>query len=173
MLSDSTVTLSVLFYQSFIHDRQIEAVEALIQDLPKFRLKEVPPDCSKCPISLEEFHVLTCISKHATARMENEANRYERVILAAESDAGEDDGREESEGEEGDEVAEKEFSPSGGVGVDLGEERVGQETVDEYREVERPDQEVSEVEGFGELELWWLIHGGWRERERLVAMSEA
>ncbi|KAI8562233.1 hypothetical protein RHMOL_Rhmol03G0018800 [Rhododendron molle] len=39
--------------------RQIEAVEALIHDLPKFRLKEVPPDCSKCPISLEEFHVLS------------------------------------------------------------------------------------------------------------------
>ncbi|KAF7147486.1 hypothetical protein RHSIM_Rhsim03G0021700 [Rhododendron simsii] len=37
----------------------IEAVEAVIQDLPKFRLKEVPPDCSKCPISLEEFHVFS------------------------------------------------------------------------------------------------------------------
>ncbi|KAG5555686.1 hypothetical protein RHGRI_006362 [Rhododendron griersonianum] len=39
--------------------RQNEAVEALIQDLPKFRLKEVPPDCSKCPISVEEFRVLS------------------------------------------------------------------------------------------------------------------
>ncbi|GAB2251635.1 hypothetical protein Droror1_Dr00004482 [Drosera rotundifolia] len=36
---------------------QREAVEALIQDLPKFRLKAVPTDCSECPICLEEFHV--------------------------------------------------------------------------------------------------------------------
>lgn len=36
---------------------QTEAVEALIQDLPKFRLKAVPTDCSECPICLEEFHV--------------------------------------------------------------------------------------------------------------------
>ncbi|KAL6973244.1 E3 ubiquitin-protein ligase sis3, partial [Sarracenia purpurea var. burkii] len=34
-----------------------EAVEALIQELPKFRLKAVPTDCSECPICLEEFHV--------------------------------------------------------------------------------------------------------------------
>jgi hypothetical protein len=32
-------------------------VEALIQELPKFRLKAVPTDCSECPICLEEFHV--------------------------------------------------------------------------------------------------------------------
>ncbi|KAL5544216.1 hypothetical protein UlMin_008000 [Ulmus minor] len=36
---------------------QREAVEALIQDLPKFRLKAVPTDCSECPICLEEFRV--------------------------------------------------------------------------------------------------------------------
>lgn len=35
---------------------QREAVEALIQELPKFRLKSVPTDCSECPICLEEFH---------------------------------------------------------------------------------------------------------------------
>lgn len=34
---------------------QREAVEALIQELPKFRLKAVPTDCSECPICLEEF----------------------------------------------------------------------------------------------------------------------
>ncbi|KAJ0104802.1 hypothetical protein Patl1_18018 [Pistacia atlantica] len=34
-----------------------EAVEALIQELPKFRLKAVPTDCSECPICLEEFYV--------------------------------------------------------------------------------------------------------------------
>ncbi|KAK9049173.1 hypothetical protein SSX86_031860, partial [Deinandra increscens subsp. villosa] len=33
-----------------------EAVEALIQELPKFMLKAVPTDCSECPICLEEFH---------------------------------------------------------------------------------------------------------------------
>lgn len=32
-------------------------MEALIQELPKFRLKAVPTDCSECPICLEEFHV--------------------------------------------------------------------------------------------------------------------
>ncbi|KAJ4828063.1 hypothetical protein Tsubulata_020834 [Turnera subulata] len=37
--------------------RQREAVEALIQELPKFMLKAVPTDCSECPICLEEFHV--------------------------------------------------------------------------------------------------------------------
>uniref|UniRef100_A0A7N0TXK8 RING-type domain-containing protein n=1 Tax=Kalanchoe fedtschenkoi TaxID=63787 RepID=A0A7N0TXK8_KALFE len=36
---------------------QREAVEALIQDLPKFTLKAVPADCSECPICLEEFQV--------------------------------------------------------------------------------------------------------------------
>jgi len=36
---------------------QREAVEALIQELPKFRLKAVPTDCSECPICLEEFYV--------------------------------------------------------------------------------------------------------------------
>ncbi|CAM8974965.1 hypothetical protein QQ045_030703 [Rhodiola kirilowii] len=36
---------------------QREAVEALIQDLPKFRLKTVPADCNECPICLEEFQV--------------------------------------------------------------------------------------------------------------------
>lgn len=36
---------------------QREAVEALIQELPKFRLKAVPTDCSECPICLEEFHM--------------------------------------------------------------------------------------------------------------------
>lgn len=37
--------------------KQREAVEALIQELPKFMLKAVPTDCSECPICLEEFHV--------------------------------------------------------------------------------------------------------------------
>ena len=32
-------------------------MEALIEELPKFRLKAVPTDCSECPICLEEFHV--------------------------------------------------------------------------------------------------------------------
>ncbi|XP_023520120.1 E3 ubiquitin-protein ligase SIS3-like [Cucurbita pepo subsp. pepo] len=41
----------------FLTSAQREAVEALIQDLPKFRLKAVPTDCSECPICLEEFHV--------------------------------------------------------------------------------------------------------------------
>ncbi|CAA7402308.1 unnamed protein product [Spirodela intermedia] len=36
---------------------QREAVEALIQELPKFWLKAVPTDCSECPICLEEFRV--------------------------------------------------------------------------------------------------------------------
>ncbi|PKA63869.1 E3 ubiquitin-protein ligase SIS3 [Apostasia shenzhenica] len=36
---------------------QREAVEALIQELPKFRLKAVPTDCCECPICLEEFRV--------------------------------------------------------------------------------------------------------------------
>lgn len=32
-------------------------MEALIEELPKFRLKAVPTDCSECPICLDEFHV--------------------------------------------------------------------------------------------------------------------
>uniref|UniRef100_A0A1J3IDJ6 E3 ubiquitin-protein ligase SIS3 n=1 Tax=Noccaea caerulescens TaxID=107243 RepID=A0A1J3IDJ6_NOCCA len=36
---------------------QREAVEALIQELPKFMLKSVPTDCTECPICLEEFKV--------------------------------------------------------------------------------------------------------------------
>lgn len=32
-------------------------MEALIEELPEFRLKAVPTDCSECPICLEEFHV--------------------------------------------------------------------------------------------------------------------
>ncbi|RXH96234.1 hypothetical protein DVH24_008738, partial [Malus domestica] len=41
----------------YLTQAQREAVEALIQELPKFRLKAVPTDCSECPICLEEFHV--------------------------------------------------------------------------------------------------------------------
>ncbi|KAL5816296.1 hypothetical protein ACOSQ3_024674 [Xanthoceras sorbifolium] len=41
----------------YLTPAQREAVEALIQDLPKFRLKAVPTDCSECPICLEEFYV--------------------------------------------------------------------------------------------------------------------
>ncbi|KAL8091718.1 hypothetical protein AgCh_034107 [Apium graveolens] len=41
----------------YLTPTQREAVEALIQELPKFRLKAVPTDCSECPICLEEFHV--------------------------------------------------------------------------------------------------------------------
>lgn len=41
----------------YLTPAQREAVEALIQELPKFRLKAVPTDCSECPICLEEFHV--------------------------------------------------------------------------------------------------------------------
>ncbi|KAK4778965.1 hypothetical protein SAY86_006493 [Trapa natans] len=41
----------------YLTPTQREAVEALIQELPKFRLKIVPTDCSECPICLEEFHV--------------------------------------------------------------------------------------------------------------------
>lgn len=40
----------------FLTQSQREAVEGLIQQLPKFRLKAVPTDCSECPICLEEFH---------------------------------------------------------------------------------------------------------------------
>ncbi|KAJ6800028.1 putative E3 ubiquitin-protein ligase SIS3 [Iris pallida] len=41
----------------YLSTTQREAVEALIQELPKFRLKAVPTDCSECPICLEEFCV--------------------------------------------------------------------------------------------------------------------
>lgn len=41
----------------YLTTTQREAVEALIQELPKFRMKAVPIDCSECPICLEEFHV--------------------------------------------------------------------------------------------------------------------
>ncbi|KAK4768095.1 hypothetical protein SAY87_003236 [Trapa incisa] len=41
----------------YLTPTQREAVEALIQELPKFRLEAVPTDCSECPICLEEFHV--------------------------------------------------------------------------------------------------------------------
>ncbi|KAL0847413.1 hypothetical protein Bca101_020659 [Brassica carinata] len=34
-----------------------QAVEALIQELPKFRLKAVPDDCGECLICLEEFQI--------------------------------------------------------------------------------------------------------------------
>eukprot|EP00250_Pteridium_aquilinum_P012200 c20565_g2_i1 orf=462-1721(-) len=40
----------------FLTQSQREAVEGLIQQLPKFRLKAVPTECSECPICLEEFH---------------------------------------------------------------------------------------------------------------------
>ncbi|VVB17800.1 unnamed protein product [Arabis nemorensis] len=41
----------------YLTPAQREAVEALIQELPKFRLKAVPTDCTECPICLEEFYV--------------------------------------------------------------------------------------------------------------------
>lgn len=41
----------------YLSEPQREAVEALIQELPKFMLKAVPTDCSECPICLDEFHV--------------------------------------------------------------------------------------------------------------------
>lgn len=41
----------------YLTPAQREAVEALIQELPMFRLKAVPTDCNECPICLEEFHV--------------------------------------------------------------------------------------------------------------------
>ncbi|XP_024976975.1 E3 ubiquitin-protein ligase SIS3-like [Cynara cardunculus var. scolymus] len=40
-----------------LSDSQRAAVETVIQRLPIFVLKAVPPDCSDCPICLEEFHV--------------------------------------------------------------------------------------------------------------------
>ncbi|KAK4370835.1 hypothetical protein RND71_010310 [Anisodus tanguticus] len=41
----------------YLTQAQTEAMEALIQELPKFRLKAVPTDCSECPICLEEFRM--------------------------------------------------------------------------------------------------------------------
>ncbi|MCD7468807.1 E3 ubiquitin-protein ligase sis3, partial [Datura stramonium] len=41
----------------YLSQAQREAVEALIQELPMFRMKAVPTDCSECPICLEEFLV--------------------------------------------------------------------------------------------------------------------
>uniref|UniRef100_A0A0D6QZ54 RING-type domain-containing protein n=2 Tax=Araucaria cunninghamii TaxID=56994 RepID=A0A0D6QZ54_ARACU len=41
----------------YLTPTQREAIEALIQELPKFRMKAVPTDCSECPICLEEFRV--------------------------------------------------------------------------------------------------------------------
>ncbi|KAL3642452.1 E3 ubiquitin-protein ligase sis3 [Castilleja foliolosa] len=41
----------------YLSPAQREAVEALIQELPKFTMKAVPIDCSECPICLEEFRV--------------------------------------------------------------------------------------------------------------------
>ncbi|KAF8088960.1 hypothetical protein N665_0523s0006 [Sinapis alba] len=41
----------------YLTPAQTEAVEALIQELPKFRLKAVPDDCGECLICLEEFHI--------------------------------------------------------------------------------------------------------------------
>ncbi|XP_049396361.1 E3 ubiquitin-protein ligase SIS3-like [Solanum stenotomum] len=41
----------------YLSQAQREAVEALIQELPMFRMKAVPTDCSECPICLEEFDV--------------------------------------------------------------------------------------------------------------------
>ncbi|XP_051133477.1 E3 ubiquitin-protein ligase SIS3-like [Andrographis paniculata] len=41
----------------YLTTAQREAVEALIQELPKFTMKAVPTDCSECPICLEEFYI--------------------------------------------------------------------------------------------------------------------
>ncbi|XP_055828157.1 E3 ubiquitin-protein ligase SIS3-like [Solanum dulcamara] len=41
----------------YLSQAQREAVEALIQELPMFRMKAVPTDCSECPICLEDFDV--------------------------------------------------------------------------------------------------------------------
>ncbi|KAK7317189.1 hypothetical protein RJT34_01199 [Clitoria ternatea] len=40
----------------YLTPAQREAVEALIQELPEFRLNAVPTNCSECLICLEEFH---------------------------------------------------------------------------------------------------------------------
>lgn len=52
-----SLLLGIFDVEAFVYIFQREAVEALIQELPKFRLKAVPTDCSECPICLEEFHV--------------------------------------------------------------------------------------------------------------------
>ncbi|KAL3628720.1 hypothetical protein CASFOL_027766 [Castilleja foliolosa] len=41
----------------YLSPAQREAVEALIQELPKFKMKAVTIDSRECPICLEEFHV--------------------------------------------------------------------------------------------------------------------
>ncbi|KAG2299767.1 hypothetical protein Bca52824_036239 [Brassica carinata] len=41
----------------YLTPAQAKAVEALIQVLPKFRLKAVPDDCGECLICLEEFQI--------------------------------------------------------------------------------------------------------------------
>ncbi|CAN6903585.1 unnamed protein product [Brassica oleracea] len=41
----------------YLTPAQAKAVEALIQELPKFRLKAVPDDCGECLICLEEFQI--------------------------------------------------------------------------------------------------------------------
>ncbi|KAL3512873.1 hypothetical protein ACH5RR_025590 [Cinchona calisaya] len=41
----------------YLTPAQREAVEALVQEHPKFKLKDVPTDCSECPVCLDEFHV--------------------------------------------------------------------------------------------------------------------
>lgn len=55
MIESSILNSDGQFSQLMFEQR--EAVEALIEELPKFRLKAVPTDCSECPICLEEFHV--------------------------------------------------------------------------------------------------------------------
>ncbi|BBM99808.1 peroxin-14 [Marchantia polymorpha subsp. ruderalis] len=43
----------------YLSPLQREEVEKLIQELPKFRLKGVPSECTACPICLDEFEVGT------------------------------------------------------------------------------------------------------------------
>lgn len=67
MLFINSLMASLNFEVSFfLCCLQREAVEALIQELPKFRLKAVPTDCSECPICLEEFHVGNEVRKYAS-----------------------------------------------------------------------------------------------------------
>ncbi|XP_009632028.1 E3 ubiquitin-protein ligase SIS3-like [Nicotiana tomentosiformis] len=42
---------------SFHPGLYLSQAQALIQELPIFRMKAVPTDCSECPICLEEFNV--------------------------------------------------------------------------------------------------------------------
>ncbi|PIA40529.1 hypothetical protein AQUCO_02500320v1 [Aquilegia coerulea] len=51
-IAQDTTTYHPGFY---LTTTQREAVESLIQELPKFRLKAVPIDCNECPICLEDF----------------------------------------------------------------------------------------------------------------------